>query len=93
MSETVEKNITQTVIRKSNTNDEAPASLESSAPTSETSKSRTISLPPAGEPLGQQLALELLCQGIRLAQSRGAYKLEESSVFLRAINEFLVSRS
>ena len=92
MSETVEKNITQTVVRK-NTSDAKPTSLESSAPTPETQKPRTISLPPAGEPLGQQLALELLCQGIRLAQSRGAYKLEESSVFLRAINEFLVSRS
>ena len=91
MSETVEKNITQTVVRE--TSSEPPASLESSTPPTETPKPRTINLPPAGEPLGQQLALELLCQGIRLAQSRGAYKLEESSVFLRAINEFVVSRS
>ena len=91
MSEVVEKNITQTVVKTPNTSDEPPASLESSTPV-KAPKPRTISLPPPGKPLGQQLALELLCQGIRLAQSRGAYKLEESSVFLRAINEFVVSK-
>jgi len=68
--------------------------LENNFTSSETSsKPKSYSLPPPGEPLGQQLALELLCQGIRLAQRRGAYKLEESSVFLRAINEFLAKPS
>lgn len=51
---------------------------------------RGIELPPPGKPLGQQLALELLCRAVHLAQSRGAYKLEEASVFLRAINEFTI---
>ena len=87
MSDIVEKNITQTVVRSEPT----PSSNPTSPPEEPTPK-RTV-LPPSGEPLGQQLALELLCQGIRMAQSRGAYKLEESAVFLRAINEFLVKNS
>ena len=71
----------------------APRFWQSSptSPPEEPTPKRTV-LPPPGEPLGQQLALELLCQGIRMAQSRGTYKLEESAIFLRAINEFVVKK-
>ena len=84
------RNITQTVEPKEATPMPAP-----SAPPAQSSdsNSRTITLPPPGEPLGQQLALELLCRGVRMAQSRGTYSLEEASLFLRAINEFTVRSS
>lgn len=75
MSEAVERNVSMNV---------------EPAPTPSTSGSQTTSLPPPGKPLGQQLALEILCKAVHLAQSRGAYKLEEASVFSRAINEFVV---
>ena len=77
MSEAVEKNISMNVTPE-------PASTPS------TSNSHSVSLPAPGKPLGQQLALEILCKAVHLAQSRGAYKLDEASVFSRAINEFVV---
>ena len=40
----------------------------------------------------ENTALNLIVSFLNLAQRRGAYKLEESSVFLRAINEFVVSK-
>ena len=89
MSDLVERNITQTVVR----NDSRPAAPYSVSSLFEEPPPKRATLPPPGEPLGQQLALELLCQGIRMAQSRGTYKLEESAIFLRAINEFVVKKS
>ncbi len=77
MSENVEKNIESVV---------TPVET----PTPSTPQSQTVSLPPPGKPLGQQLALELLCRAVNLAQSRGSYTLDEASVFNRAIKEFLV---
>ena len=81
------RNITQTVEPKEKRPIPTPPTQSSD------SNSRTITLPPPGEPLGQQLALELLCRGVRMAQSRGIYSLEEASLFLRAINEFTVRSS
>ena len=43
-----------------------------------------------GQPLRKQLALKLLCKGVRMAQNRGVFQLEEASLFLRAINEFTI---
>ena len=84
MTEPVTQNITSEVTPvASNT---TPAAAPAAAPTA---PSGAISLPPPGKPLGQQLALELLCRGIHLAQSRGAYKLDEASIFNRAIGEFV----
>ena len=89
------RNITQTVEPKEATPMPMPTPSAPSAPPAQSSdsNSRTITLPPPGEPLGQQLALELLCRGVRMAQSRGTYSLEEASLFLRAINEFTVRSS
>ena len=81
MSETPTQNITSEVTPVAS---ETPAAPAAPAPAP-----GTISLPPPGKPLGQQLALELLCRGIHLAQSRGAFKLDEASVFNRAIEEFV----
>lgn len=80
MSEAVEKNVSMNLTPE-------PASTPS---TPSTSGSQSVSLPAPGKPLGQQLALEILCKAVHLAQSRGAYKLDEASVFSRAINEFVV---
>ena len=85
MSDLVEKNITQTVVR----NDSRPAPYSVSSLFEEPPPKRAT-LPP-GEPTDNNF-LELL-SSIRMAQSRGAYKLEESAVFLRAINEFVVKKS
>ena len=79
MTEPVAQNITSKV---------TPAAAQAPAPAAPATPG-AISLPPPGKPLGQQLALELLCRGIHLAQSRGAYKLDEASVFNRAIGEFV----
>lgn len=84
MSNTVEKNITHEVSPVEST--PAPAAP---APTT-TSEDQGVAIPPPGKPLGQQLALELLCRAVHLAQSRGAYKLEEAGLFARAVNEFVV---
>ena len=78
MTEPVAQNITANVTPVAST--PTPAAPETSG---------AITLPPPGKPLGQQLALELLCRGIHLAQSRGAFKLDEASVFNRAIGEFV----
>mgnify|MGYP001170756511 CR=1 FL=1 len=75
MSEAVEKNVSMDVTPEP-------------TPTAKTQQ-HTVSLPAPGKPLGQQLALEILCKAVHLAQSRGAYKLDEASVFNRAINEFV----
>ena len=80
---TVEKNITHEVTPVEST--PAPAAVPAAAP-----EDQGIAIPPAGKPLGQQLALELLCRAVHLAQSRGAYKLEEAGLFARAVNEFVV---
>lgn len=86
MSDTVEKNITHEVTPVEST--AAPAAA-APAPTA-TSEDQGVAIPPPGKPLGQQLALELLCRAVHLAQSRGAYKLEEAGLFARAVNEFVV---
>ena len=74
MSEAVEKNVSMEVTPE---------------PTPAAKTQQTVTLPAPGKPLGQQLALEILCKAVHLAQSRGAYKLDEASVFNRAINEFV----
>tara|TARA_Y100000022_G_C13025435_1_gene273103 strand:+ start:181 stop:411 length:231 start_codon:yes stop_codon:yes gene_type:complete len=74
MSE-VERNITQTVSPVENTAPSTPG---------------TVSLPPPGQPLGQNLALKLLVNAVHMAQSRGAYSLDEASICQRAIKEFTV---
>lgn len=86
MTEPVTQNITSEVTPVASNTTAPPA-----APAAPTAPSGAISLPPPGKPLGQQLALELLCRGIHLAQSRGAFKLDEASVFNRAIQEFVQS--
>ena len=83
MTEPVAQNIISKVTPAAN---QAPAAAPAAPATP-----GAISLPPPGKPLGQQLALELLCRGIHLAQSRGAFKLDEASVFNRAIQEFVQS--
>lgn len=88
MSDTVEKNITHEVTPVEST--PAPAAA-APAPTA-TSEDKGVPIPPPGKPLGQQLALELLCRAVHLAQSRGAYKLEEAGLFARAVNEFVVRK-
>tara|TARA_B100000131_G_scaffold297079_1_gene315504 strand:+ start:243 stop:491 length:249 start_codon:yes stop_codon:yes gene_type:complete len=80
MSETPTQNITSEV---------TPVASESTPAAPAPQNPGAISLPPPGKPLGQQLALELLCRGIHLAQSRGAFKLDEASIFNRAIGEFV----
>lgn len=86
MSETPTQNITSEVTPVAS---ETPVAPAAPAPAAPAPAPGTISLPPPGKPLGQQLALELLCRGIHLAQSRGAFKLDEASVFNRAIEEFV----
>lgn len=86
MPSTVEKNITHEVTPVEST--PAPAAA-APAPTA-TTGDQGVAIPPPGKPLGQQLALELLCRAVHLAQSRGAYKLEEAGLFARAVNEFVV---
>lgn len=81
MSNTVEKNITHEVTPVESTPAPAPTA---------TTGDQGVAIPPPGKPLGQQLALELLCRAVHLAQSRGAYKLEEAGLFARAVNEFVV---
>ena len=81
MSETPTQNITSEV---------TPVASESTPAAPAPQNPGAISLPPPGKPLGQQLALELLCRAVNLAQSRGSYTLDEASVFNRAIKEFLV---
>ena len=80
MTDIVPQNLTQNVI---------PTTTPEISGAAET---KTITIPAPGQPLGQQLALELLCRGVRMAQSRGAFQLEEASLFLRAINEFIIKK-
>lgn len=89
MSDTVEKNITHEVTPVESTPAPATPAAAAPAPTA-TPEDQGVAIPPPGKPLGQQLALELLCRAVHLAQSRGAYKLEEAGLFARAVNEFVV---
>ena len=91
MSNTVEKNITHEVTPVESTPGPAAPTPAAVAPSpTATPEDQGIAIPPPGKPLGQQLALELLCRAVHLAQSRGAYKLEEAGLFARAVNEFVV---
>jgi len=49
---------------------------------------KEITIPAENEPLDQNAALNILVSAIHVGQSRGAWKLEESEVLLKAIRAF-----
>ncbi len=50
---------------------------------------KVIVNPPEGEVLDQNTALNILVNAVHVGQARGAWKLEESEVLLRAIRVFI----
>jgi len=47
---------------------------------------------PEGETMDQNTALNILVNAVHIGQSRGAWKLEETEVLLRAIKAFTVKK-